>query len=109
MSVKLGPGLVALALAGSSAFAQQTKPKPPNPWQPEEPQGHWSQTWHDGFRAGAAAANADAHAERPLDISQHREYRRPDLAPMAREDFRDGYQEAYDLVRDHMAHEKKNN
>lgn len=87
-------------------FGQQAAPQapkdPPNPRQPEEPQGQWSQIWHDGFRAGASAANRDAHDEVPLDLARHAQYRRPDLAPMASEDFRDGYEAAFGMVCDHM-------
>lgn len=94
-----------MTLAGGLVFAQQAAPqtKPPNPWQPEEPQGHWSQTWHDGFRAGASAANRDAQDEVPLDLARHELYRRPDLAPMASEDFREGYEAAFNQVREHLA------
>jgi hypothetical protein len=96
--------LLVAILAGTPAFAGQARPDPPNPWQPEEPQGYWSQTWHDGFRAGATAANADVRAELAPDPDRHRLYRQPDLAPMAGEDFRDGYLAAYKLVRDHFGH-----
>lgn len=109
MIAKIASGLLIVALGGVPAFTQQSpqatqnRPEPPNPWQPEEPQGYWSQTWHDGFRAGASAANRDAHDEVPLDLARHQQYRLPDLAPMATQDFRDGYQAAFNLVREHLA------
>ena len=107
MMPKLAAGMIVVALTAGPAFAQQAIPQapkdPPYPWQPEEPQGHWSQTWHDGFRAGASAANRDAHDEVPLNLSNHQQFRRPDLAPVASQDFRDGYQAAYDMVRDHFS------
>jgi hypothetical protein len=107
--VKVAACLLVTALAGSPVFAAQTTAAQTNhdkpfPWQPEEPQGYWTQTWHDGFRAGATAANADVHDELPPDPERHAQYSQPDLAPMANEDFRDGFQAAYELVRDHFAH-----
>lgn len=105
--MKIAAGLLAVILAGARVLAQQAappqRPQAPNPWQPEEPQGHWSQTWHDGFRAGASAANRDAHDEVPLSLAKHQQYRHPDLAPMASEDFRDGFEAAFNRVREHLA------
>jgi hypothetical protein len=101
------PWLFAMALAVGPAVAihaQQSQQKePPNPWWPVEPQGPWSQTWHDGFRAGADAANADVKAKRAPDPDRHAQFKQPDLGPMASEDFRDGFRYAYSLVSAHAA------
>ena len=105
------PWIFALALAAGPALAihaQQSQQKePPNPWWPVEPQGQWSQTWHDGFRAGADAANADVKAQRPSNPASHAQFNKPDLGPMASEDFRDGFQYGYNLVSAHAAQQQR--
>lgn len=95
--------VLALAAGPPVAIQAQQSPPPPNPWQPEEPQGHWSQTWHDGFRAGVAAANQDVRAKLRPDPTRHAQFNKPGLGPMESEDFRDGFQYAYSLVCDHAA------
>jgi hypothetical protein len=92
-----------LALAGISAAAVHAQQQPPNPWQPEEPQGYWSQTWHDGFRAGADAANQNVRAGQPPSPARSDQFSHPDRAPMAREDFREGFSDGYQAVYDHFA------
>jgi len=56
------PGAIVLGLASVLFFAASAgaaiKPSP-WPWFPEEPQGYYTQIWHDGFRAGEIAANQD--------------------------------------------------
>lgn len=95
--------LLSLVLIGFSAAAIHAQQQPPNPWQPEEPQGYWSQTWHDGFRAGADAANQNVRAGQPSNPARSDQFSHPDLAPMAREDFREGFSDGYQAVYDHFA------
>lgn len=90
-----------LLVAGVPAIAAaQSAPAPAlkYPWQPQEPQGYYTQTWHDGFRAGAAAANLDLEKKIKPDIARHTTYRNPDLAPVASEDFQAGFAYAYQTV-----------
>jgi DNA-binding transcriptional LysR family regulator len=101
---KIAACLVVVVLAGPPALAAQTNDPPPYPWQPEEPQqGYWTQTWHDGFRAGATAANQDVRAKLPPDPERHAHYSKPDLAPVASEEYRAGFVAAYNLVQQHFA------
>jgi len=101
-----GVGVAIVAAASAVAVAQAS----PSPWFPEEPQGYYTQTWHDGFRAGGVAANLDINAELLPDLSRHVEYRNPDLSPMSTEDFQDGFRFAYEAVVDfrvqHIAYPK---
>lgn len=98
---------LAIAAGGSSVGFGQAAPFQYN-WQPEEPQGPYTQTWHDGFRAGASAANADMEKKlqqhdnsMQLDPGRHATYQHPDLAPIASEEFQAGFAFAYQEVVDH--------
>jgi hypothetical protein len=92
--------------AGSATMCRAQAPFAYN-WQPEEPQGAYTQTWHDGFRAGATAANADiaqklqSRKNLQLDPDRHTMYTHPDLAPIASEEFQAGFAFAYQEVVDH--------
>ncbi len=99
-SIALGFALV-MAAAGSSLAVAQASPWP---WFPEEPQGIYTQTWHDGFRAGGVAANRDITAKLLPELNRHPEYRKPDLSPIAAGDFRDGFRFAYQAVVDLRLH-----
>ena len=93
-----------LAAAGLPAIAAaQSAPAPAlkYPWQPEEPQGYYTQSWHDGFRAGATAANQDLDQKVKADPDRHRDYTHPDLPPVAGEDFQAGFDYAYRAVVEH--------
>jgi hypothetical protein len=87
----------ALAM-GAAAFAPAVAQESPWPWSPEEPQGYYAQTWHDGFRAGEDAANHDLSANRPPWPGRHAGYRNPDLGPISDEQFREGFRFAYKAV-----------
>jgi len=99
-----GLGLVVTALAAAPGFAQAS----PYPWSPQEPQGSYSQTWHNGFRAGEDAANRDLTAKFSPALSRHADYRQPDLAPIAAEQFREGFRFAYQAVVDYRLHHVAN-
>jgi hypothetical protein len=73
-------------------------------WSPEEPQGYYTQTWHDGFRAGEVAANHDMSADRRPDLNRHADYRNPDLGPISDEEFQEGFRFAYQSVVDFRLH-----
>ena len=90
----------ALAVVAASASAVAQASPTPWPWCPEEPQGSYEQTWHDGFRAGEIAANQDMSAKSPPDLNRHADYRRPDLGPISDEQFREGFRFAYQAVVD---------
>jgi hypothetical protein len=96
--------LTLVAVGSAPAIAQVS----PWPWSPEEPQGYYSQTWHDGFRAGEVAANQDMSASDAPDLSRHADYRNPDLGPISDEQFREGYQFAYQAVVDFRLHHVAN-
>ena len=66
--------------------------------------GIYTQTWHDGFRAGEDAANHDMSAKSPPDLGRHADYRDPDLGPISREQFREGFRFAYQAVVDFRLH-----
>lgn len=94
-------GLALAAAVPAIAAAQSAHAPAPAlkyPWQPEEPQGHYTQTWHDGFRTGATAANQDLNSKVRPDLNRHVTYDHPDLAPVASEDFREGFAYAYQAV-----------
>jgi hypothetical protein len=91
-----GFALAMAAAASTPAVAQAS----PWPWSPEEPQGYYSQTWHDGFRAGEDNANHDMGANRSPDLGRHADYRKPDLGPISDEQFREGFRFAYQAVVD---------
>jgi hypothetical protein len=91
-----GFALAMAAAASTPAVAQAS----PWPWSPEEPQGYYSQTWHDGFRAGEDTANHDMSANRSPDLCRHADYRKPDLGPISDEQFREGFRFAYQAVVD---------
>lgn len=91
-----GFALAMAAAASTPAVAQAS----PWPWSPEEPQGYYSQTWHDGFRAGEDAANHDMTANSTPDLGRHADYRKPDLGPISDEQFREGFRFAYQAVVD---------
>lgn len=99
-NIRLLPWLLGVLISAAFtavAAGQQLK----YPWQPEEPQGYQNQTWHDGFRAGATAANLDLGKKLAPDLNRHPGYRTPDLAPVAGEEFRAGFEYAYQAVVDH--------
>jgi hypothetical protein len=95
-AIAWGFGLTMTVAAAATALAQAS----PWSWSPQEPQGSYSQTWHNGFRAGEVAANHDLIAKGIPDLSDHADYRNPDLAPVATEQFREGYRFAYQAVVD---------
>jgi len=97
----------ALAVAAATSATAVAQPSP-WPWSPEEPQGYYSQTWHDGFRAGEVAANRDMNANRPPNLSRHADYRKPDLGPISDERFREGFRFAYQAVVDFRLHHVAN-
>lgn len=97
--------LLGLALVGVPSLtlhAQQQEKQPFHAYPPEEPQGDYSQTWHDGFSAGRTAANDDVQAGLVAKPDRHKEFNRPDLGPMASEDFRQGFRYAYQAVYSHF-------
>lgn len=101
------PWVLGLAIAAGSATVGFAQAPFAYNWVPEEPQGPYTQTWHDGFRAGATAANADiqqkiqADKKLQLDPGRHAMYRHPDLAPIESEEFQAGFSFAYQEVVDH--------
>ena len=97
-------GLGCVLAAAANAVAQAS----PWPWSPQEPQGYFTQTWHNGFRAGEDAANHDLNAKFSPDLSRHAEYRNPDLAPVATEQFREGFRFAYQAVVNYRLHQAAN-
>ncbi len=99
-----GFALAMAAAASTPAVAQAS----PWPWSPEEPQGYYTQTWHNGFRAGEDAANHDMTANSTADLSRHAQYRNPDLGPISTEQFREGFQFAYQAVVDFRLHHVAN-
>jgi hypothetical protein len=105
-STKLVVLLLGLALVGvpsASVYAQEQEQKQPfHAYPPEEPQGSYPQTWHDGFNSGRDAANHDVEAGVPAKPARHKEYSHPNLAPVASEDFREGFRVGYEAVYDHF-------
>jgi len=101
------PGAIVLGLASVLFFAASAgaaiKPSP-WPWFPEEPQGYYTQTWHDGFRAGEIAANQDMTEKILPDLNRHAGYRNPDIGPISDEEFQDGFRFAYQAVVDFRLH-----
>lgn len=92
-------GLLAAAALPAIAIAQSAPPPALKyPWQPEEPQGSYTQSWHDGFRAGATAANQDLEQKVKAAPDRHSDYSHPDLAPVASQDFQAGFAYAYNAV-----------
>jgi|SRR5579875_973636 len=73
-------------------------------WEPQEPQGSWSNAWHSGFRDGVDAARHDIDAHRPPDPDHHDKFRHPDLPRDQRHDFREGFRRGYRMVYDHQMH-----
>lgn len=98
--------LLGLALVGVPSIAlhaqQQQDKQQFHAYPPEEPQGDYSQDWHDGFSAGRTAANDDVQAGLVAKPDRHKEYSRPNLGPMASEDFREGFRYAYQAVYSHF-------
>jgi hypothetical protein len=95
-----GLGLAMASATAASAVAQAS----PWPWSPQEPQGSFTQTWHNGFRAGEDAANQDLNTKTSPDLGRHSDYRNPDLAPVATEEFQEGFRFAYQAVVDFRLH-----
>lgn len=93
----------AAAMAAATCAPAVAQPSPWL-WFPEEPQGYYTQTWHDGFRAGEVAANQDMSAKSQPDLSRHADYRNPNLGPISDELFREGFRFAYDAVVDFRLH-----
>lgn len=96
----LGMALPAV-LPGIAAAQSAPKPALQYPWQPEEPQGAYPQAWHDGFRAGATAANQDLDQRVKASPDRHSSFTHPDLAPVASDDFQAGFTYAYEAVVQH--------
>jgi hypothetical protein len=96
-AIAWGFALAMAAAASAPAVAQQVSPWP---WSPEEPQGYYTQTWHNGFRAGEVAANRDMNAKSTPELSRHADYRNPDLGPISDEVFQEGFRFAYQAVVD---------
>lgn len=97
--VLLSAGLLLVPAVPAIAVAQSAPaPALKYVWQPQEPQGYYPQTWHDGFRAGATAANQDIDQKVKADPKRHGDYSHPDLAPVASEDFQAGFAYAYQAV-----------
>jgi len=99
---------LALAAAAAPAVAQASPSPSPWPWSPEEPQGYYTQTWHNGFRAGEVAANQDMDAKLLPDLRRHADYRKPDLGPISDESFQEGFRFAYQAVADFRLHQIPN-
>lgn len=95
-------GLTLVGVLSAAIYAQQPSDKPFNAYAPEEPQGSYSQTWHEGFHIGVNAANDDVKDGLPARPSRHKEFARPDLAPMATEDFQEGFRYGYQAVYEHF-------
>lgn len=93
--------LLAAALPAMAGAQSAPAPALKYPWQPQEPQGTYTQTWHDGFRAGATAANQDIDQRVKPNPERHATYSHPDLAPIASEQFQAGFDYAYHAVVDH--------
>lgn len=96
-----------LAMAAAPVALAQASPSP-WPWSPQEPQGYFTQTWHNGFRAGEDAANRDLNTKIAPDLSRHADYRNPDLAPIATDQFQEGFLFAYQAVVDYRLHHASN-
>ena len=73
-------------------------------WEPVEPQGQWSQAWHQGFHEGVDAARHDLDAGRHPDPEHHEKFRHPDVGPELRHDFREGFRHGYNMVVEHRMH-----
>lgn len=105
--------LAVILLAGCAALARAQQASPWL-WVPEEPQAYFTQTWHDGFRAGGTAANQDinhdleAKQQPNPNPSRHTDFRRPDLAPVEASQFQEGYRYAYQSVVDHRLYHVSN-
>jgi hypothetical protein len=97
--------LLGLALAGVPAMTAvavaQQGPPPPGAWEPQEPQGNWSQAWHSGFHEGVEAARHDMQAGRQPDPDHHERFRHPDVPPDQRRDFREGFRRGYHMFIEH--------
>lgn len=97
--------LLGAALAGPAGLVVYAQEGPPGAWQPQEPQGNWSEVWHRGFHAGVDAARHDIDAGRPPDPRRHEEFRHPhDMPPDQRHDFREGFRRGYRMVYEHHGH-----
>jgi hypothetical protein len=103
-AIAWGFALVMAGAASASAIGQAS----PWPWSPEEPQGYYTQTWHNGFRAGEDAANHDMTANSTPDLGRHAQYQNPDLGPISTEQFQDGFQFAYQAVVEFRLHRAAN-
>jgi hypothetical protein len=95
-------GLSLVGVPSTAIYAQQVTDKTFYAFAPEEPQGSWSQTWHDGFHVGVNAANDDVRGGLASRPSRHKDFSRPNLAPMASEDYREGFNYGYQAVYDHF-------
>lgn len=73
-------------------------------WEPVEPQGQWSDAWHQGFHAGVDAARHDLDAGRQPDPEHHPRFRHPDVPPPMRHDFREGFRRGYHMVVEYRMH-----
>jgi hypothetical protein len=97
--------VLGLALSGGTVLAVHAQEGPPGRyWNPDEPQGNWSQAWHSGFHDGIEAAHHDIDAHRPPDPDRHDKFRHPDLPRDERGEFREGFRRGYQMVYDHDWH-----
>lgn len=97
--------VLGIALTGGTGLAVLAQgPPPPGAWEPQEPQGSWSNAWHSGFHDGIDAARHDVDAGRPPDPRRHDKFRHPDLPRDQRDDFREGFRRGYHMVYEHREH-----
>lgn len=93
-----------MALTGATGLAVYAQGPPPGAWQPDEPQGNWSQAWHSGFHDGIEAARHDVDSGKPPDPRRHDNFRHPDLPRDQRNDFREGFRRGYRMFYEHHEH-----
>lgn len=68
-------------------------------WQ--QPPHEYNDIQRQGFHAGIEAARHDLDRGLPPDPHRHWDFRRPDVPPPAREDFRRGFRHGYEVAYQH--------
>ena len=84
LALAAGPAMIATAQEGQ--------------WEPVEPQGQWSDAWHQGFHEGVEAARHDLYNRRHADMDDHQQFKHPDVPHDMRRDFREGFRRGYNMV-----------
>lgn len=93
-----------LALAAGPVMIPTIATAQEGQWEPQEPQGQWSDAWHHGFHEGAEAARRDLRENRRTDMDDHDQYRHPNVPREMRRDFREGFARGYHMVMEHNMH-----